>query len=255
MNFKKMKLATKTSLIIAAILTVLLVTLITATVLTVRTQMRQTINSEFAGIAAQNGVIVQSIIDDASSVAQNPQSYLEHTYVEYDELVESMSANGSTAAIPTKRSEVYNADIIEPSHEAEIYILHNAWTIVKNNPDIIGIGAYFEPYAFDDTVESYSLYIDEDGAQNETAEIDVSYAEYASMEWYSVAAKTQKPYFTRPYVESDVTMVTAAYPIISKGQTQGVILADIDVDHFAKVKSADEKYPTMFTDILAPHYF
>ncbi|MGC4019137.1 MAG: methyl-accepting chemotaxis protein [Muricomes sp.] len=252
MNFKKMKLATKTSLIIAVILTVLLAALITATVLTVRARMFKTIDSEFSGIASENGIIVQNIMDDAASVAQNLQGYLDNTYVEYEEMLDNQgeSEDGSKIPFPVKRSEVYDADIIEVSYEAESYILHNAWNIVKNNSDIIGIGAYFEPYAFDDSVKDYSLYVSEEGAENETAEIAVPYEEYANMEWYSMAATTQKPYFTKPYVEDDITMVTVSYPIVSEGKTQGVILVDIDVDNFAKVKSADEKYPTMFTDIL-----
>lgn len=45
-------------------------------------------------------------------------------------------------------------------------------------------------------------------------------------------------------------MVTAAFPIVYDGETQGVICVDINVDNFDKLKSTDEKYPSMFTNVL-----
>lgn len=252
MNFKKMKLATKTSLIIAALLAVMLAAEIIAIVLIVRTQMVKTIDGEFSEIAAQNGIIVQNIVDDAASVAQNLQDYLLDNYTEYDELLagQAKAGDGSKASLPKKRSTIYDADIIDLSYEAEKYILHNAWTTVKNDPDIMGIGTYFEPYAFDDAVADYSIYVNEEMAANQTSEVAVPYEEYSKQEWYSVAATTQKPYFSKPYLEKGITMVTASYPLIVGGKTEGVILADINVENFSKVKSTDEKYPTMFADIL-----
>ncbi|MFT4104124.1 MAG: methyl-accepting chemotaxis protein [Lacrimispora sp.] len=252
MNLRKMKLAAKTSLVMAGVLSVSLIVLISATVLFVRKEMGETIDSEFSGIAEQNGIIVQGIIDDAANVAQGFQDYLEESYAEYDEMLvsQAVDSQGNKVPFPTKKSAVYETELMELNYEVENYILHNAWTTVKNNPDIIGIGAYFEPYAYDESVKDYSLYVNEEGAMNQTAETDVPYEEYGGMEWYSVAASSQKKNFTNPYAESGVTMVTASFPIVSGGKTQGVIVVDIAVENFAKTKSSDEKYPTMFTDIL-----
>lgn len=252
MKFKKMKLAAKISLAVGVLLTVSLTALIAVSVLSVRKQMIKTIGSEFSDVAAQNGIIVQGIIDDTASAAQNLQDYLQDSYKEYDQMLatQPVDENGNKIPFPTRKSMVYDANLIELNCEVESYILHNAWSVVKNNPDIIGIGAYFEPNAYDEAVKDYSLYVDDEEAVNQTAETAEPYENYASEEWYSVAAATQKKYFTKPYIEDGITMVTASYPIISGGKTQGVILADINVDNFSKMKSTDEKYPTMFTDIL-----
>jgi len=47
-----------------------------------------------------------------------------------------------------------------------------------------------------------------------------------------------------------MTLITAAFPIIHNNETQGVINVDINVENFAKVKSSNEKYPTMFSIII-----
>lgn len=252
MNLKKMKLATKTSLALAAILTICLIILITVSVLSVSKEMTETVNSEFLGFATQNGNTVQGIIDDATFVAQNFQDYLEDAYETYDQMlaVQAVDETGKKVPFPTKRSAVYNEDIIELNYEVENYILHNAWSTVKNNPDIIGVGVFFEPYAYDDAIKDYTIYVNDEDADNKTVQSYGTYEEYSKNEYYSVAATTQKSYFTKPFVDNGITMITAAFPIVSGGKTQGVVMVDINVDNFAKVKSSDEKYPTMFTDIL-----
>lgn len=252
MYFNKKNLAAKTSLMIAGMLTISLIILITATVLSVRISMTKTIDSEFSGIAAQNGIIVQGIINDAEGVAENFRDYLEESYEKYDEMIrtQKVDSQGNPIPFPSKQSLIYDADLVELNYEVENYILHNAWTTVKNNQDIIGIGAYFEPYAYDDAIKDYSIYINDEAAVNKTAETDIPYEEYANEEWYSAAAVSQKETFTKPYLEDDIMMVTASFPIISNGKTQGTIVVDIDVEKFSRMKSTDEKYPSMFTNIL-----
>lgn len=249
---KKMKLAAKTSIAVAIILIFSLTILIFVSVISVSKEMSKTIDGEFSGVANQNGIIVQSIIDDASSVAQNLRDYLEYSYEVYDQLLatQAVDENGIKVPFPTKKSVIYNVDLMEINYEVENYILHNAWSIVKNNPDITGISAIFEQYAYDVAVKDYSIYVAAENANSKTAQSLGSYGEYSKTEYYSVSASIQKNYFTRPFLFEGVTMVTASFPIVHGGKTQGVVAVDINVDNFAKVKSSDEKYPTMFTDII-----
>lgn len=237
---------------IAIILAISLGILILVSVLSVSREMRKTIDGEFSGFASQNSIIVQTVIDDAASVAQNLRDYLEDSYEVYDRMVaeQPVDANGTMVPFPSKKSVVYNVDMIELNYEVENYILHTAWTTLKNNADIAGIGAFFEPYAYEDNIRDYTLYINDGDVDNQTAQSYGTHEEYSKNEYYAVAAATQKDYFTKPYTDQGITMVTAAFPIVSGGETQGVILVDINVDNFAKVKSTDEKYPTMFTDII-----
>jgi len=252
MNIKKMKLATKTSLSITIILSISLAILIIVSVLSVSKEMAKTVSDEFLGFAEQNGIIVQNIIDNATSVAQNFRDYLEDSYEVYDEMLakQAVDENGNKIPFPTKKSTIYNVNLIETNYEVENYILHNAWSIVKNNPDIVGVGVLFEPYAYDDSIKNYTIYVSDDDAVKKTSQSYGNYEEYSKNEYYSLAATTQKNYFTKPYVNQGMTMITASFPIVSGGKTQGVIVVDINVDNFAKVKSSNDKYTTMSTDIF-----
>ncbi|GEM_PF-6086483 len=44
-------------------------------------------SDEFLGFAVQNGIIVQNIIDNATSVAQNFRDYIADSYEAYDEML------------------------------------------------------------------------------------------------------------------------------------------------------------------------
>lgn len=171
-DFKNMKLAAKTSYIIGIIMTISLVVLITVSVISVSRRMSQVINGEFMGIATQNGIVVQNIIDSAAGAAQNLQDYLEDSYDVYYRMLEEqpVDAEGNKVPFPSKKSVIYHTDMIELNYEVENYILHNAWSTIRNNPDIIGIAALFEPYAYEDNIQDYTLYINSQDAENQTAQ-------------------------------------------------------------------------------------
>ncbi len=248
MNVKKMKLATKTSLSITIILSISLAILIIVSILSVSREMTKTVSGEFLGFAVQNGIIVQNIIDNATSVAQNFRDYIADSYEAYDEMLakQTVDENGNSIPFPTKRSMILN----KINYEVENYILHNAWSILKNNPDIVGIGVFLEPYAYNNSIKNFTIYISGEDAVNKTSQSYGDYEEYSKKEYYSLAATTQKNYFTNPYLNQGMTMVTASFPIISEEKIQGVIVVDINVDNFAKVKSSNDKYTTMSTDII-----
>ncbi|MGC4019544.1 MAG: methyl-accepting chemotaxis protein [Muricomes sp.] len=246
MKLKKMKLATKTSLAIAVILIVSLAVLIVSSVLSVSKEMAATVDGEFSGLANENGILVQGMIDTATSAAQNIQDYLGTAYKEYDKVLAAPPKEQRA----TEKSKAYGVDIDALSGEAENYILHNAWSTVKNNPDILGIGAFFEPYAFEETLKDYAIYVDKSNAENDSVQTYGEHSEYSKQNYYSEAAGTQKNYFTNPFVENGITMVSAAFPIVHNSQTQGVVLVDINVDNFSKVHSSNEEYPTMFAEVI-----
>ncbi|MDR2021910.1 MAG: methyl-accepting chemotaxis protein [Hungatella sp.] len=54
---------------------------------------------------------------------------------------------------------------------------------------------------------------------------------------------------TDPYVFDGTTMSTIAFPIMKGDDVIGVILADINVSDFSKIKTSDSKYPTMYVNI------
>lgn len=240
-NFKDMKLAAKTSLTTAVILMMSLTLLITISAILASNAISKAINSEFAGFAAQNGLMVQSIINDATGTAKDLQDYLNRAY-------NIEEAAGDWKNI-NRKSKLYNAQLKEVNYEIENYILNSAWAAVNNNDSLYGVGAFFEPGQFDPAVKDYSVYIDRDNAKNNTAQSLGAYSEYSNQDYYRVAQETKAPYLTDPFDYNGTMMSTIAFPINHGDKVIGVILADINISNFNRIKTSDAKYPSMYVNI------
>ncbi len=239
---RRMKLAKKIAIYIGGTLILFLALLVTVSVFQASKAVKTGINGEFSGIAAQNGVIVQSIIDDATTTAKNLQYYLEDKYEE---------TNLATATETTmKRSTAYSVDLQEMNYSVENFFLNTAWSMVKNNGDISGIGIYFEPYAFDPAIRDYAIYVDEEDANNRTVKTEGTYESYANEDYYRIAKETKQQYITKPIEYDGNYMCSISFPILFNNEVKGVINVDIIVSNFSKINSVNEKYPTMFANIL-----
>ena len=243
-NLKNMKLATKTSLVIGIVLLVILTVLIAVSVMQASGAVSKAIDGEFSGIAEQNAIMVQQMIDQSAGVATNLQDYLEHAYADYDKMTaEEKEVKGSSMVFKGVQMQEINCNI-------ESYILNTAWSTLVNNPDIIGIGVFFEPYAFDPSVREYNVYISEAEAKERKAESIGSYAQYSQEEYYRLSKESLQPSITKPYSFDGVLMSSIGYPIISDGKLQGVIVVDLNLNNFSKLKTSDPKYKTMFVNVL-----
>lgn len=241
LKFSNLKLAAKTSITTGMILAASLTLLIAISAVQAGKAVSKAINGEFSGISAQNGLMVQAVINDASGTARNLQDYLNRAYNDREAMGDWKSTD--------RKSKLYNAQLKEINYAIENYILNSAWSTVGNNPDIYGIGAFFEPGKFDPAVKDYSLYVDKTAAENKTAVSLGAYSEYSSQDYYRVARETKASYITDPYTYEGVMMSTITYPIMKGDEVIGVILADINVSNFSKIKTSDAKYPTMYVNI------
>lgn len=239
-EFKDLKLATKTSVAIGTILTVMLTLLITVSAIMAKNAVTDAIDGEFSNMAAENGVVTQSILSNAASTAAALQDYLTVQY----EIFEKNGYQGEK-----EKSQIYNIEMEHMNTDIENYILNTAWSTVNNNADIIGVGVFFEPGCFDAAVEDYTIYVGTEDAQKRTAQSYGSYSEYGNIVAYKEAAATGLAYFTPPYTDQGITMITAAFPVLYSGVVQGVVVVDINIDNFSKLKSSDTKYTSMYTDV------
>ena len=241
LKFSNLKLAAKTSITMGIILVASLILLITISAAQASKAVSKAINGEFSGISAQNGLMVQAIINDASGTAKNLQDYLYRAYNDRNAIGDWKST--------VRKSRVYDVGLKEINYAIENYILNSAWSTVDTNPDIYGIGAFFEPLEFDPGVKDYSLYVDKKEAENKTAQSLGAYSDYSSKDYYRFAKETKATYITDPYMYDGIMMSTIAYPVMKGEDVIGVILADINVSNFSKIKTSDSKYHTMYVDI------
>lgn len=229
------KISAATGILLACFLTVLII--ISASI--AGSFLSKSIKSEFEGVAAQNGVVVQNVLTTASDTAQILQDYIVEKYDEF----EKNGYNGRTA-----KSEVYDVNLQEMNKQIEEMIISVARTTATSNDKIAGIGVFFEPDAFDPAIKDYTIYISENDPSN--LQSYGSYDSYGSQDYYRQAAASQMNSFTDPYYDQGINMVSASFPIVYKNQTYGVILVDINVDTFSELTSSDADYPSMYVDVL-----
>lgn len=242
LDLQNLRLVTKISVMVAVILTVSFVMLITASAVQASRAVLIAINAEFDGIATQNGMMVQAVIDDAASTAQTIQDYIEAAY--------EHSAEITGAQRETKvKSQVYDVEIQQLNYEIEDYLLNNAWSAVRNNDDLVGVSLLFEPGAYDAAITDYSLYVGSADADNRVGRSLGAYRDYGQEEYYKIAKETKDTYITGPYVYDGIWICSIAYPILYQNEVQGVIVVDINVSNFNQIKTTDEKYPTMYVGI------
>ncbi len=246
--FKSMKLAPKLALAIGSMLTVILVILIGITVSLSRSAISASTYSELTEISKSNSQQIQRIFDEAESVAQNMQHYLEQSY----QLVED---DPSWAVVPSVqearelcKSSIYNEVLTPISYDVEVYLRETARSTATYNEDLAGVGVMFEPHKFQSNMRGYAFYISEDNADQDIQPFGV-YEAYSQENYYKMAAEGKKPVVTDPYEYEGSTMVSYACPVFRNNDLTGVVVADIKVSNFDKVNAANEHYPSMYATI------
>lgn len=240
-GFRDKKISYKISVATAILLVISLTIMIAISASLAASSLNRTVYSEFEGIALQNGNTVQRVLDDAAATAQILQDYITDKYDEYGK-------KGYSGV--TEKSEVYNVNLQEMNKGIEEFILSVARTKVVASEEFAGIGVFFEPNAFDPGIKDYTVYVNESDAKNGKVQSYGDYSTYGSQDYYKNAATSQKESFTDPYEDQGVKMVSASFPIVYNGKTQGVILVDINLNTFSQLRSTDSKYPSMYVDIL-----
>jgi methyl-accepting chemotaxis protein len=242
LNFNNFKLATKMSIVTGVILAVSLTLLIAISAMQTSISLSKAINGEFSGIAGKNGLMVQSMVSGAAGSAKELQEYLNNVYGGNKSAAGEWNGEGI-------QSHIYNAQLTESNYAIETYVMNTAWAALNNSADLYGIGAFFEPGQFDSSVKDYSVYMDRDNAKNKTAQSLGTYSEYSKNAYYKIAKDTKAPFITDPFDYKGTMMSTVAYPIMKGDNVIGVVLADISLANFSKIKTTDAKYSTMYVDI------
>ena len=127
---------------------------------------------------------------------------------------------------------------------------------VSDNPNILGLGIFYEPYAFTNASKYCGLYVnrnDESGTFVHEYDDDESFAEdgwdYFDSEWYSKAKETGESQWVPPFLEymetMDSLLVTSyAVPIKdSDGTLLGVCAVDLSLDWIEDQLNMLKPYP------------
>lgn len=120
-----------------------------------------------------------------------------------------------------------------PSEE-EVFLMLESF--LDANPQICGVAIGFEPYVYLDTKGEYGFaaYVTNVSGKNERLRLGEIH-DFHAKEWYKESAKSNKPYWSRPFRETSKGKVVACYSLPLHGfgnRLVGVLALDIDTEAF-----------------------
>lgn len=199
------------------------------------------IEADFNSMAEGNASRIQSVLDEATLISENLQSYIEREYDRGSTLTEEQKGTGESMLYHTRMNGL--------TASVENYMINEMWSTLLNSDAIMGCGFQFEPYQFDSGIEAYSTYMTDEDAEKLACAPFADYATYSKEIYYSIPKETGDPYFTEPYEFEGIKRIIAAYPIMYEGKFQGSITVNIKLDKFKECVLTNNQYPTMFCTI------
>ena len=84
-----------------------------------------------------------------------------------------------------EKSLIYGVPLSESQYISEQYYINQISTLMKENTMFRGIGVYFEPYAFSNKIENYSIYMNRNNFDKKVYSEFSDTDDYRKEEWYS----------------------------------------------------------------------
>ena len=129
--------------------------------------------------------------------------------------------------------------------------------VLLNNPDFYNCSIAFEPYYFSDKGRYFSAYTKHIGDSIRTIQGGSENYQYFFADWYLMSQLLEKPCWTEPYMDLDVTtntseMVTSYCQTIndSQGQFIGVVNISLSLNWLSHTISAVKPYPNSYSIMI-----
>ena len=233
----KKKLSTKISIIVAALALVSIAVIIAIAALMSSKYVSEGSDGEFDAYSQQNANQIQSMLLEAANAARGLRSSVTNAY-----------KDTNTASEKIFKSAVYEEKLTAKCDAIESTTINTGWNSVSSSESLIGLGVFFEPYAFDENIEKYAIYVDEPNAQSKTVSMYTD--DYISAPYYKDAVESNQTVITDPYLFGDIYMVSVAYPISVNDEVVGAVIADISMDSFSAIRSTDADYKSMYASVI-----
>lgn len=241
-QFQKKKLANKIAGLITTMLCIIFALLIVLSMTFTRNSILNTTYHDLASNSKANGVQIQEFMDTCQSTAMTLRSIIE------DSIQDEQDATGLEANLQSVVYPELKLNSIENTLESQM--ITTAQNAVKYNDSIVGIGIMFEPYEYTKDRESYAIYHTTD-SNGELVVNDVGeYSYYGSEDYYTIVDNQSDMIFTPPYVYENMSMISAAMPLIVNGKHIGVINIDVTTEEFNHLNLDTETYASMAIQVV-----
>ena len=129
--------------------------------------------------------------------------------------------------------------------------------VLLNNPDFYNCSIAFEPYYFKDKGRYFSAYTRHDGDSIRTIQGGNDNYQYFFMDWYLMPSLLNKPCWTEPYMDYDVTtnsseMVSSYCQTLKnkEGRVIGVVNTSLSLNWFSQTISKIKPYPNSYSIMI-----
>ena len=240
----KMRLASKLSVICAAVLLVCMMTSNVISIAQVSNKMDTAVDTKFNKLCDENILKIESTLAECEKISDTIAYEMEYLYRKQDKNV------GGEAAYT---SSVCGQPLNQDQKNAETVILNSIWSALQSNDTLEGVGVFFEPYAFSPSVKTYGPYGVKKDISTRIIE-NFTYDRYRDREYYA-GAKNGDISFMDAYIDTNGTlMYSIGYPILYHGQFKGVVLLDMESELFGMLHTTDEAYPSMYIDLIRENH-
>lgn len=109
---------------------------------------------------------------------------------------------------------------------------------LRDNREIYGIAAAFEPFAFSKDSENYCPYVYYENGEPRLTRLDTDLYDYIQQPWYTKPKLRHEPLWSEPYYDAgggNILMSTYSYPLYRQSQFYGVITADITLAELSQL--------------------
>lgn len=240
-SLKSNKISTNMAMSIGAISSIILIILTIGAVLSAKAAVTKGVMGEFHAIAEINSTKIQEMLNKANTASKYFIDYHEEAY--HPQLKNREEK---------EQSSVYGTMLSEDFFMMEQYYLSQFHTLIEHNNIFHGIGVFFEPHAFDDSLEKYAIYIEKSDLHASDREFAFE-GDYFHEDWYSQAVNTQQKVITNPFEYNGTGLVSVSTPLMYNGKAVGAVLIDINIDEFKNIKTTDDKYKTMYASVINDH--
>ncbi|QHI71057.1 methyl-accepting chemotaxis protein [Aminipila terrae] len=239
---KNQKVATRLTCMVLVLLMIIFAIFITLSSVNTYSQMSNAVKSEFSSTAKTNSIVSNSVLKESEKVVQLLSAYI----------AESMQNGSDANNSGNNLSAIYKVPLSGKAKSIEQYAIENIKTNITNSEDIVGMGVYFEPYALDNNVRDYTIYIADSDVASNSIQTFGKYEDYCNEEYYKAPHESKKIHLSETYEYKGTNMITVSYPILVNDSAVGVVTADIDINVFSEFKNnVSNKYSTMFFNIYS----
>lgn len=176
----------------------------------------------FLSYQSAKQALEEEITDKMAYLSNDIRHFIDGELMSHQRIGETMAENVNQLGQTLSREQYYQL--------AENYI--------QLNHDTYGLGVWFEPNQYDETLEYFGPYVYKDGdAFVYTDEYETPSYDYPSQSWYELAKQSQAIVWSDPYYDEalDMTLITTSIPFQINGQFGGVVTSDIDISNLQTV--------------------